>query len=77
MLVFTRPKCKYSSSARKFLTSNNKKFKEIKCIDVDDMVSKIKENKLRVPRIKTFPRVFDGSNLIGGFDDLKKIYNGG
>ncbi|AGE56305.1 glutaredoxin [Paramecium bursaria Chlorella virus NE-JV-1] len=74
--VFEKLGCPYCAKARKCLRSNGVKFESVRCKDQDELVGKIKERKLRVPKILTFPRVFTGNRLIGGADDLaRKISN--
>jgi len=48
-------------------------FTKVVCKDQDDLKTKIKQKKLRVPSITTFPRVYKGTKLIGGSDDLEKL----
>jgi glutaredoxin 3 len=71
--VFVRPRCPYSTKAKRELTKSGKKYTSVSCKDVDDLKAKLKEHKLRIPKVLTFPRIFksDGK-LIGGCDDLVK-----
>ncbi|AGE54632.1 glutaredoxin [Paramecium bursaria Chlorella virus KS1B] len=70
--LFVRPGCPYSTKAKRELTKHGKKYISVSCKDVDDLKSKLKEHKLRIPKVLTFPRVYNGSRLIGGCDDLVK-----
>ncbi|AGE51863.1 glutaredoxin [Paramecium bursaria Chlorella virus CVM-1] len=74
MLVFQKRGCPHCARARKCLRKNKISFTTVTCKDVDDLKAKIKEHKLRMPRVLTFPRVFDGNKLVGGADDLEKRY---
>ena len=74
MLVFQKRGCPHCARARKCLRKNKISFTTVTCKDVDDLKAKIKEHNLRMPRVLTFPRVFDGNKLVGGADDLEKRY---
>lgn len=74
MLIFQKRGCPHCARARKCLRKNKISFTTVTCKDVDDLKAKIKEHKLRMPRVLTFPRVFDGNKLVGGADDLEKKY---
>ncbi|ABT13977.1 hypothetical protein MT325_M423R [Paramecium bursaria chlorella virus MT325] len=74
MLVFQKRGCPHCARARKCLRKNKISFTTVTCKDVDDLKVKIKEHKLRMPQVLTFPRVFDGNKLVGGADDLEKKY---
>jgi glutaredoxin len=74
MLVFQKRGCPHCARARKCLRKNKVSFTTVDCKDADDMKIKIKENTLRMPRVLTFPRVFDGKKLVGGADDVEKKY---
>ena len=73
MFVFEKPGCKYCQKARNCLRKHKIQFMSIRCKDAEELQTKIKEHKLRIPRILTFPRVYDGKKLIGGADDVCKI----
>ena len=70
--LFVRPGCSYSTKAKRELTKHGKKYTAVPCKDVDDLKAKLREHKLRIPSVLTFPRVYSGSRLIGGCDDLVK-----
>ncbi|ABU44083.1 hypothetical protein AR158_C538L [Paramecium bursaria Chlorella virus AR158] len=70
--LFVRPGCSYSIRAKRELTKHGKKYITVSCKDVDDLKIQLKKHKLRIPKILTFPRVYDESHLIGGYDDLVK-----
>ena len=74
MLVFQKRGCPHCARGRKCLRKNKISFTTVTCKDVDDLKAKIKEHNLRMPRVLTFPRVFDGNKLVGGADDLEKKY---
>ena len=74
MLVFQKRGCPHCARARKCLRKNKGSFTTVDCKDADDLKIKIKEHNLRLPRVLTFPRVFDGKKLVGGGDDVEKKY---
>jgi glutaredoxin 3 len=49
-------------------------FTSVKCKDAEELKAKLKEHKLRIPKVLTFPRVYDGKKLLGGADDMEKRY---
>jgi glutaredoxin len=72
-LVFVKVGCPYCKKALSDLRKHKMSFTKVVCKDQDDLKTKIKQKKLRVPSITTFPRVFKGTKLIGGSDDLEKM----
>jgi glutaredoxin 3 len=72
-LVFVKVGCPYCKKALADLRKNKMTFTKVVCKDQDDLKTKIKQKKLRVPSIMTFPRVFKGTKLVGGSDDLEKL----
>lgn len=72
-LVFVKPGCPYCKNALKNLLKHKATFTKVVCKDQDDLKTKIKQKKLRIPSITTFPRIFKGTKLIGGSDDLEKL----
>jgi glutaredoxin-related protein len=71
--VFVKPGCPFCKKALSNMTKNKVDFTKVVCKDRDDLKKKINQNKLRVPSITTFPRIFKGTKLIGGSDDLEKL----
>jgi glutaredoxin 3 len=47
----------------------------VKCKDADELKAKLQEHKLRIPKVQTFPRIYDGKKLIGGADSIEKHYS--
>ena len=72
-LIFVKVGCPYCKKALADLRKNKLTFTKVVSKDQDDLKTKIKQNKLRVPSITTFPRIFKGTKLIGGSDDLEKM----
>jgi glutaredoxin len=72
-LVFVKPGCPYCKKALADLRKHKMTFTKVVCKDQDELKTKIKQKKLRVPSITTFPRVYKDSKLIGGSDDLEKL----
>ena len=75
MLVFERPGCRHCARGRKCLRKNKIPFTSVKCKDTEELKTKLKEHKLRIPKVLTFPRVYDGKKLLGGADDIEKRYS--
>jgi glutaredoxin 3 len=71
--IFVKRGCPFCKKALANLRKHKIAFMKIVCKDQDDLKMKIKQHKLRVPSITTFPRIFKGTKLIGGSDDLEKI----
>jgi glutaredoxin 3 len=71
--VFVKTGCPYCKKALADLRKHKVAFTKVVCKDQDDLKTNIKKNKLRVPSITTFPRVYKGTKLIGGSDDLEKL----
>ena len=68
--VYTIDPCPYCISAKALLTRKNIPFTEIKLSrnDFDEIVKLQQKSGMR-----TFPQIFFGEELIGGFDDLVKL----
>lgn len=71
--IFVKTGCPYCKKALADLRKHKMTFTKVVCKDQDELKTKIKQKKLRVPSITTFPRVFKYSKLIGGSDDLEKL----
>jgi glutaredoxin 3 len=71
--AFVRTGCPYCKKALADLRKSKVTFTKVVCKDQDDLKTKIKQKKLKVPSITTFPRVYKGTKLIGGSDDLEKM----
>ncbi|MBP9721751.1 MAG: glutaredoxin 3 [Gammaproteobacteria bacterium] len=70
--VYTIEFCPYCSSAKALLTHNNIPFEEIHFDKnnqekLNDLVSK--------SGMRTFPQIFNGDSLIGGYTELKKLHD--
>jgi len=72
-LIFVKNGCPYCKKSLADLRKNKVAFTKVVCKDQDDLKMKIKQKKLRVPSVTTFPRVYKGTKLIGGSDDLEKL----
>jgi len=72
-LIFVKGGCPFCKKALSDLRKNKLTFTKVVCKDQDDLKTKIKQKKLRVPSITTFPRVYKGTKLVGGSDDLEKM----
>jgi glutaredoxin len=71
--AFVRAGCPYCKKALADLRKHKVTFTKVVCKDQDDLKTKIKQKKLKVPNITTFPRVYKGTKLVGGSDDLEKL----
>lgn len=71
--AFVKTGCPYCKKALADLRKHKVTFTKVVCKDQDDLKTKIKQKKLKVPSITTFPRVYKGTKLIGGSDDLEKM----
>lgn len=72
-VVFVKTGCPFCKKCLADLRKHNMTFTKVTCKDQGDLKASIKQKKLRVPRITTFPRIFKGTELIGGSDDLAKM----
>ena len=72
IIVYSSVLCPYCKSAKELLESLDLKYKEI-LIDNAPEVKKQMINKSSGK--KTVPQVFIGDNHIGGYDNLKEIYD--
>ena len=74
ILVYSSMLCPYCFAAKKLLKVLNLSFKEI-LVDNDP---KMKNEMIELSNGRTtVPQVFFGENHIGGYDDLKRVYNEG
>ena len=68
--IYTGPLCAFCDAAKKLLTRNNVKYKEINIATVDgamdEMISKASGKR-------TIPQVFFDDNHIGGYDDVRAL----
>ena len=72
IIVYSSLLCPFCKAAKELLESLDLKYKEI-LIDNAPEVKKQMINKSNGK--KTVPQVFIGENHIGGYDDLKEIYD--
>lgn len=72
-VIFVKRGCPFCKKAMMNLRKNKLTFTKVSCKDQDELKTNIKQKKLRVPKILTFPRVYKDSKLIGGSDDLEKL----
>ena len=68
VLIYTLPRCPWSSRAIRLLKSLDINFEE-KVIEVDSEYDQLKSQT----NLSTFPQIFLGSIFLGGYDDLIKI----
>ena len=72
-VIFVKKGCPYCKKALANIRKHKATFTKVVCKDQDELKTNIKKNKLRVPSITTFPRVYKGTKLVGGSDDLEKL----
>jgi glutaredoxin 3 len=74
ILIYSSLLCPYCFAAKKLLRKLNLNYQEI----LIDNSPEVKNQMIRVCNgRKTVPQVFFGNNHVGGYDDLKKIYEEG
>lgn len=71
--IFVKKGCPFCKKCLADLRKNKMTFTKVVCKDQEELKTSIKQKKLRVPSITTFPRVYKDSKLIGGSDDLEKL----
>ena len=68
--IYTGPLCNYCEAAKRLLTRNNVKFKEINIAitdgAMDEMISKANGKR-------TIPQIFFDDQHMGGYDDVRAL----
>lgn len=68
--IYTLPNCPYCVQAKDLLTKRGVEYKEVPVDRNDiDTINAIKEKN----GMKTFPQIFNGDTLIGGYSELSKV----
>lgn len=70
--VYSLSHCPYCVSAKELLTKEGFAFDEVVVAYDDD---KTRKDLLDRTGMKTFPQIFAGDKLVGGYSDLKKLYD--
>jgi glutaredoxin 3 len=70
--VYTIPNCPFCTNAKNLLADQKIDFEEIH-IDRSDEARRAELSKLS--GMKTFPQIFFGKKVIGGFTDLKQLHD--
>lgn len=70
--IYTLSHCPYCVSAKELLTREGFLFEEV-VVPYDD--DKTRNGLLARTGIKTFPKIFAKEKFIGGYSDLKKLYD--
>ncbi len=70
ILVYTKDYCPYCDAAKNLLTQRGVAYEEI---DVTHDENKFAEMLKKVAPRRTVPQIFIGDQLVGGFDDTKKL----
>lgn len=73
IIIYTKPNCPYCEYTKKFLTSKNLSFDEIR-VDLDP--AKLAEME-QLSKRRTVPQIFINDQPIGGYDDLMKLAQSG
>lgn len=68
--IYSKPTCPFCIKAKQLLSKHGYKYKEY---DVNDILN-LKEMKRRTHNAKTVPQIFINNTLIGGYDQLKKLF---
>ena len=68
--IYTGPLCNYCDAAKRLLTRNNAKFKEI---DISTVDGAIDEMILKANGKRTIPQIFFDNQHIGGYDDVRAL----
>lgn len=70
--IYGKPNCTYCEQAKLLLDSNNLSY-TYKELDKDFT----REDILKLnPNVRTFPQIFDGDRLIGGYQELVETMDG-
>lgn len=67
--IYSIDNCPYCDRAKELLTARGLSYREIK-LDRND--HEARQSLLERSGMKTFPQIFHGDNLIGGFSDLSE-----
>lgn len=68
--IYTKSNCSYCVHAKDFMKKNNIMFEEFK---LDEHFNR-DELKMKYPYATTYPVIVIDGNYIGGFSDLKNLY---
>ena len=74
ILVYSSLLCPYCFAAKNLLKELNLNYKEILIdnkLEVKNQMTRLSNGR------ETVPQIFFGNNHVGGYDDLKKIYDEG
>lgn len=69
--VYTIPVCPYCTQAKNLLTQNDIPYQEI---NVDRNNQKAIDDLIAKSGMRTFPQIFFGDELIGGFTELRALH---
>lgn len=69
--IYTIPVCPYCTQAKSLLTQQNIPFEEIK---VDRHNEQAINELIARSGMRTFPQIFHGDDLIGGYSELRALY---
>lgn len=70
--VYSLVYCPYCVKAKNLLSTHSISYKEI-IVDADD--DEMRETLQKKSGMRTFPQIFYGEKLIGGFTELQKLDN--
>lgn len=71
-VIYTLSHCPYCQKAKQLLKENNFYFTEIPVADDDQKARDALSNQ---SGLKTFPQIFFGPQLVGGYSNLKQIFD--
>lgn len=70
--LYTIAHCPYCVSAKSLLTENQVPFTEV-LVDSGDVATR--DRLIQKSGLRTFPQIFTGEELIGGFTELNVLYH--
>ena len=73
VVIYSKENCPYCTWAKQLLDKNHVTFQEIR-VDVNEGE---REKMERLSGRRTVPQIFIGEKHVGGYDDLKSLYDKG
>jgi len=73
VVIYTKANCPYCGWTKELLDSEHISYAEIR-VDLDP---EVREEMEQLSHRKTVPQIFIGDRHVGGFDDLKALYDSG
>lgn len=70
--IYSKDNCPYCDKAKQLLLQEGLNFKEVRVAENDSCT---REDLFERTGLKTFPQIFYHQQVIGGYSDLKQIYD--